>query len=1157
MISAYERLKTPFETVEFRALVDNIHSNADGNILLRGIHGGAVDYFLAGLAAKTDKTIIVSGTDRRRLRKLRTNIETILRIIAVEKTSVSLLPYLDVEAYSKSRPHIQTRIDRMLTWMSLADADTNNVIITESQNLLFPVPPTENINSHRMDIYRNRELIMEDVIYHLVNAGYTREAITEQTGTFSVRGGILDFFSPLYIAPIRLEFDGDIIHSIRLFDTSTQISMQEIDYAAIIPVSELYLSETLGNADEESRNFFRFASIFPEKKYLHSLADKSLFVHLDPINEKAVLQEMKEHFETRYGAATKSGLEYDKPSRLLVDDNEILETKDIQHIFLNNAGGADVKHDVEIPVNSVPFSSLDSTTDEIIKEVKKAVRNTEQLIIFAEEERKAIAFKNNEILTKYNPVYLDIKQDEKSHLHPAIVSLSAEEAAEIKNKLSVEISTKPLLLPLKYFGSFELSDIGFKVFGSDDLFAPEKKLRRAKKKKAYSFSLEDLEVGDYIIHHDHGLGIYRGLKTIERELVESEFIELEYAGRQSLYLPVDRLDLLDRYIVMEGAKPSLDTLGSKKWQTRKNRVKKSVEDMARSLINLYASRQLIRGYKYQQDTPEQRRFEESFPYTETEDQKTAIEDVKSDLETDKPADRLVVGDVGFGKTEVALRAAFKAAMEGKQTAVLTPTTVLAFQHYRNFSERLKNFPVKTGMLSRLVPPAEQKITLEKLEAGEIDIVIGTHRLLSKDIKFKDLGLIVIDEEQRFGVKHKEKLKILKHQTDVITLTATPIPRTLYLSMVGIRDLSLIETPPENRLAVKTEIVDFDEDILAEAIRRELKRGGQVYFVHNRIDTLDNTAARIKKMVPDVKLAIAHGQMNERELEKIILSFINNEIDLLLSTTIVENGLDISNVNTLIVNNAQNFGLAQLYQLRGRVGRSARQAYCYLVVPPFRSLTPTARKRLETLAEFSQLGAGFRIAGIDMEIRGAGNILGAEQTGKIADVGFDLYTRMLEKAVLELKGESTGEEKEHASIELAENITINEAYIPDTSQRLALYRRVASTGSEEEISKLRMETEDRYGKLPAGVKNLFSYGKLRVMANNLGISKIARDGRKLIFKFEKDTSISPENLYSFTSSHKESKFLPDGRLIVDISGRHSPVAEAMSILEFLKEGNHIS
>jgi transcription-repair coupling factor (superfamily II helicase) len=563
-------------------------------------------------------------------------------------------------------------------------------------------------------------------------------------------------------------------------------------------------------------------------------------------------------------------------------------------------------------------------------------------------------------------------------------------------------------------------------------------------------------------------------------------------------------------------------------------VKKSLFDMARSLLNLYASRQLIQGWKFTTDSPVQHKFEQLFPYQETEDQLQAIEDVKKDMESSKPMDRLIVGDVGFGKTEVALRAAFKAAIEGKQTAIIAPTTVLAYQHHRNFKFRLEGFPFKAAMLSRLVERKDQKKIIESVEKGEIDIIIGTHRLLSNDVKFHNLGLLVIDEEQRFGVNHKEKIKMLKHQVDVITLTATPIPRTLNLAMMGVRDLSLIETPPENRLSVKTEIVPFDNDILAEALSRELSRGGQVYFVHNRVDNIETIRDKITEMSPKARILIAHGQMEERQLEKVMLGFISGEADILLSTTIIENGIDIPNVNTLIVNNAHKFGLAQLYQLRGRVGRSERQAYCYFVVPEYSALSPEARTRLQTLIEFSRLGSGFRIAAIDMELRGSGNILGDEQSGHISEVGFDLYCRMLEEAVSELKGEVPKGEVLKPSIELQANIAVPESYIPQTDQRLALYRQISSAETEEELERIKKEAIDRYGKPPKVFFRLMDYGWLRVQAWKYAISKISRDADKIRFKIEKNTPLGPKNIYNFCSRWVNANFLPDGQLVVPLN-----------------------
>ncbi|MGZ5434208.1 MAG: transcription-repair coupling factor, partial [Thermoanaerobaculia bacterium] len=659
-----------------------------------------------------------------------------------------------------------------------------------------------------------------------------------------------------------------------------------------------------------------------------------------------------------------------------------------------------------------------------------------------------------------------------------------------------------------------------------DLFEPPTSTRVGGRKKTDAFvtDLRDLKLGDYIVHVDHGVGRYVGLQRIPFGATEREVMEIEYATGGKLLMPMENLNLIQKYSGGGDAQPKLDRLGGTAWARTKANVKKAMRDMADELLKLYATRQMVTGHAFSKDSPWQFEFEDAFEFDETEDQLAAIDDVKSDMESRKPMDRLLCGDVGYGKTEVAMRAAFKSVMDGKQVAVLAPTTILAFQHYQTFLRRFASFPVTIELMTRYYSAKEQKEILRKLEAGEIDVVIGTHRVLSKDIRFKDIGLLVIDEEQRFGVAQKEKVKQVKKAVDVLAMSATPIPRTLHMSLVGIRDISVIETPPKDRLAIQTAVVPFNDQFIREAIEFETGRGGQVFFVHNRVESIYGMKEYLERLVPGLRVIVGHGQMDERELEKAMLAFIQREYDVLLATTIIENGIDIPACNTILINHAERFGLSQLYQLRGRVGRSDRLAFCYLLVPKDRILTSDARKRLAAIQEFSDLGAGFRIAARDLEIRGAGNLLGGEQSGEIAAVGFEMYTRLLEETIREMKGERIEEEVE-TSMNLGVDIYIPRDYIADENIRITLYKKIAAARDADRLDELRTEMRDRFGAIPANLETLFGFVRLRQLAKRLGVVSILREKEILAVKFHPTAKIDPEKLLELLGERPDARFTP--------------------------------
>jgi transcription-repair coupling factor (superfamily II helicase) len=672
-------------------------------------------------------------------------------------------------------------------------------------------------------------------------------------------------------------------------------------------------------------------------------------------------------------------------------------------------------------------------------------------------------------------------------------------------------------------------------------------IKREKKRRAraaaFLSDFRDLKVDDFVVHIDHGIARFGGLVTLDLGPTlpttaiaapkRGEFMLLYYADDAKLYVPVERLDLVQRYSSAEGHQPTLDKLGGIGWLKTKAKAKRAMRDMADELLRLYAERKLVQGHAFPPDAPWQIEFEQGFEYTLTPDQETAIEDVKHDMETPTPMDRLLCGDVGYGKTEVAMRAAFKAVMEGKQAAVLTPTTVLAYQHFETFRQRFAPFPVKIELLSRFRSTKEQKEVVKQVEAGAVDVVIGTHRMLSKDVSFRDLGLVVVDEEQRFGVAHKERLKQLKKRVDVLTLSATPIPRTLNMSLSGLRDMSLIETPPSDRLAIQTQVVQASDTVIKSAIDLELSRGGQVFFIHNRVESIETIAALVKRLVPTCRIAVGHGKMNEKEMERVMLDFIDYKYDVLVATTIIENGIDIPRANTIIINRADNYGLSQLYQLRGRVGRSNRRAYAYLLIPPEQELSPIARRRLAAIREFSELGAGFRIAALDLELRGAGNLLGGEQSGHMDALGFDLYTQMLERTVAELRGEQV-EDETSVTINLGVDVAIPETFISDMGQRLRTYKRVSSARDEDALAAIAAETEDRYGRIPESVEDLFAYARLRQTAEEVGVISIDRAPGGIAVKLSEKARVAPEKLMELVHAREGASFTPSGVLRLELS-----------------------
>ena len=950
--------------------------------------------------------------------------------------------------------------------------------------------------------------------------GYQLAVVVEEQGTFCVRGGIVDVFPPNLPQPVRIEFVGDEIESLRTFDPGTQRSGKSLESVVIVPASEALMSQG-GRAAASVRDC--------DWHGLTAVATQRLQRDLERLERGEAFPGL-EHYLPHFYPRPASLLDYlDDRALVIVDDLRAVQTT-AQTLESQAADSRlELVRDGELPSDwPLPYFEWGELA------ARMAVKRGLSLGFDAAPEDLRLPEESFQPGVRYGgrmrQALDDVRKVLRAGGRTAIVSRQTARLRELMRELDFEASPAQDIEVTPPPGSLMLVQgslaEGWSAAGDRLVLLTDTELfgwrrtqpRRPSRRRvaAPEASYADLTEGELVVHMDHGIGIYRGLVRKTMGGVEREYLEIEYAEGDRLYVPVPQADRVTRYVGGEEHEVSLHRLGTADWSQVKARARKAIEDMARDLLELYAAREVVPGHAFPPDSAWQMELEASFPYEETEDQLAAIRDVKRDMERPKPMDRLLAGDVGYGKTEVALRAAFKAVMGGKQVAVLVPTTVLAQQHYYTFEERLRAFPVRVEMLSRFRTRPEQQRILADLEAGKIDIIIGTHRLIQRDVRFKDLGLVIVDEEQRFGVAHKERLKQLRREVDVLTMTATPIPRTLYMSLTGVRDMSTINTPPEDRLPVRTQVTEYDEGLIRNAILRELGRGGQVYFVHNRVQGIYQMAEHLRKLVPEATFAVAHGQMDEGELAQVMLDFAAGRYDVLVCTTIIENGLDIPNVNTIIINRADRFGLAQLYQLRGRVGRSSARAYAYLLYNRHQQLTPDAERRLETLLEASDLGAGLQIAMRDLEIRGAGELLGSQQHGHIVAVGFDLYTRMLAEAVRRLKaaGESTPQAR--ASLPAAEggpvvdlplSAYLPEGYVSEEALRLRLYRRLAEVRQPEDVEELRQELRERFGPPPPAVENLLYLLRVKALAAQAGVSAIVGEGREVVLRFAQPLSPS--------------------------------------------------
>lgn len=1013
-----------------------------GMLLLSNCSGSEKTHLMYGLSGEFRKKLIIRSSSE----KAASTYEE-YRFLS---ENVYLYPAKDLLFYHADIKGKYLLQKRMEVIREILNAPEDLTIITTMDAFLDGMPLLESFRKHTLEVESGQTLDLRAVEQYLAEAGYEREIQVDAPGQFAVRGGILDIYPLTDEVPVRIELWGDEVDSIRTFDPDSQRSIENLERITVYPAGDL---ETDGETPCSFLDYFD-----PEETLLF----------LDEPNRLAeALEEVEQEVEKSREKREEQEMHLDQELKEMIPAKEIYRR--INQFY--SVGFATLETRCKefrvrgiYPLDVRRVNPYNSSFETLTRDLKRLKREKYRVVLLSGSRTRAKRLAED--LRDYD-LNSFFSEDMERTVNPGEILVAYGHVAE----------------------GYEYPMLKFMVIAESDIFGRKKKKKRRKTydgQKIQDFA--ELHVGDYVVHENHGIGIYQGIEKIQVEKVAKDYMKISYAAGGTLYIPATQLDMIQKYAGADAKKPRLNKLGTAQWTKTKSQVKGAVRQIAKDLVELYAKRQQTDGYVYGEDTVWQREFEEMFPFEETEDQLQAIEAVKKDMESTRIMDRLICGDVGYGKTEIAIRAAFKAVQENKQVVYLVPTTILAQQHYNTFVQRMKEFPVKVGLLCRFRTPAQQKQTLEDLKKGMVDIVIGTHRVLSKDVEFKDLGLLIIDEEQRFGVTHKEKIKKMKENIDVLTLTATPIPRTLHMSLIGIRDMSVLEEAPMDRMPIQTYVMEYNDEMVREAIERELSRDGQVYYVYNRVQDIADVAGRIKQLVPDAEVAFAHGQMPEHELESIMYDFINGEIDVLVSTTIIETGLDISNVNTMIIHDADKMGLSQLYQLRGRVGRSNRMAYAFLLYRRDKVLKEVAEKRLAAIREFTDLGSGFKIAMRDLEIRGAGNLLGAEQHGHMEAVGYDLYCKMLNEAVRQMKGEIP-EEIFNTTIDLDVDAYIPASYIPNEYQKLDIYKRIAAIESEEEMDDMLEELIDRFGDLPKKVQQLLQIANLKALAHSADVAVV--------------------------------------------------------------------
>ena len=1119
------------EFEEGKALLDR----GKGHVAFSGLYDSQKLHMVYGLSDGFTQKIIVTFSDKR------------AREIGAEygfyDRRTMVYPGKDLIFYQADVSGGDLVRERMRVLRALLEKRPVTIVTTMSA-LMMPQTPLSGIVSRILHFDKKSTVDERKLSAQLVEMGYEKSPQVEEPGQFSIRGGIIDIFDMTEENPYRIELWGDSVESIRSFDVLSQRSVENLDEIAIYPATELMLSEARrqdgfarikketkqyakklreqGNPEAAHRIETQIKEIEESAQEFGSVVNLESFVHyfypqtesflefFHPettavfLDEPQHLSETANALETEFRESMTGRLEkgYILPgqAQLLYPEKEIagkLSQYRAVSLAALDAKSSLFKPDrrFEITVRSMP--SYNNSFEALLKDLKRYKKNGSRVLLLCASRTRA------------KRLAADLREQELSAFY-----------SEDPDREVLPGETE------LFYGhvekGFEYPMLKFAVISEGDIFgAPKKKKRKIQRYEGTKIrDFGELKVGDYVVHETHGLGIYQGIEKVEMEGTVRDYMKISYRDGGNLYVLATGLDAIQKYASADAAKkPKLNKLGTQEWHKTKTRVRAAVDEVAKDLVELYAARQNGKGYAFSEDTVWQREFEEMFPFEETDDQLMAIAATKRDMESNKIMDRLICGDVGYGKTEVAIRAAFKAVQDGKQVVFLVPTTILAQQHYNTFVQRMKDYPIRIEQMSRFRTPAQQKKVIEDLKKGLVDIVIGTHRVLSSDMQYKDLGLLMIDEEQRFGVTHKEKIKKMKENVDVLTLTATPIPRTLHMSLVGIRDMSVLEEAPEERQPIQTYVMEYNEEMVREAITRELSRNGQVYYVYNRVNTIADMAARIGEMVPDANVAFAHGQMSERELEKIMFSFINGEIDILVATTIIETGLDISNVNTIIIHDSDRMGLSQLYQLRGRVGRSNRNAYAFLMYKRDKMLKEVAEKRLAAIKEFTDLGSGFKIAMRDLEIRGAGNLLGLSQHGHMEAVGYDLYCKMLNEAVQNLKGI-------HTAVDFATVIDLDvDAYIPaeyivNETQKLDIYKRIAGIETIKERDEMKDELLDRFGNIPKAVDNLLRIALIRMAAHGLDMTEIKGKNERITFNFRPDAKIDPRKIPDFLKKHKD-------------------------------------
>jgi transcription-repair coupling factor (superfamily II helicase) len=1150
------------------------------------LQGGSYALVAARIAARTQKPLLFIAPSER-------HAELAVRDSSLfSSLPVILYPGFDIPPYTPLSPDQATVAERLNALYRLLTAEEPLIFVASCESLLRRVMPKGTLGSLAELIIHGEDVEQDGLIRRLVDLGYENVSLVQTIGDFSVRGGIVDIFPPGYEAPVRLDFFGDTIDSLRTFNPISQRSIMEIEEAIILPASNILFPPPASAYFATIQSHFKkqaeslkwpldaldalldkissnrrfpgiefFLPLFYNDQQdcpgpLHYLAENTVVFIPDPIEMQRSIDLAWERIQANYHESVSSRTPALSPETVFVPPGDLSED-------LSAFTQVRVTNFLEKDANGTKTIHFTSKNHLLLKQEVDLQRKQQGLLLplaavlkewSAKDELAAIACRSQrhgthlaELLSHY---------DISAHIHDAPVEPFY--FKEMKGSSTILLLSQPLS------EGFDLQldpNTHLHFLSENELFG-ERRLGPRKKRRPPGEDLlrfDELDQADIVVHREHGLGIYQGLVTLTVKNITNDFLEIHYQGEDKLYVPVDRLNSISKYKGISDKKPKLDKLGTKAWLHTKKKIKESVWQVAQDLLKLYAKRELQKGVAFSQPGELFHELEESFPFDETSGQQKAISAVLEDLTSEQIMDRLICGDVGYGKTEVAVRAAFKAIEDGFQVAMLVPTTVLAEQHAKTFQERFAGFPVMIESINRFRTQTEQKKILGNLKAGITDMVIGTHRLLSKDVAFNRLGLLIIDEEHRFGVSHKEKIKRLKAEVNVLTLSATPIPRTLQLSLLGIRDLSVINTPPEQRRPIKTFVARYDELVIKEAITRELQRGGQTFLVHNRVRSIEEMARRVEKLAPQARIAVAHGQMPAKQLEEIMVSFVGKEIDVLVCTTIIESGLDIASANTIVINRADRLGLAEIHQLRGRVGRSSEQSYAYLLVPSLDGLAKEAKERLRALLDHSELGGGFKLAMSDLQIRGGGNILGVSQSGHIAAVGYDLYLELLQNTVADLKRQAADEEVVttiEPEINLQISAFIPETYVVDTPQRYIAYRKIASVVDNMQLEDLKEELEDRYGALPGETQNLFDMITIKIKMKKVMLTKLEQGKDMLVFSFHEKTDIGPQKILDLVQKSKDTiRFSPDARLLAPLASEvsHSPQAilhAANEIVDFL-------